>query len=118
MVIGWGTAVGCVAAGATTLAMGMILFSFVDGSFGVIDLILSLPFMLVPPLLAIDPASASSKCARLEDQINFICIRDTSFAPAMVFLKSLKALNKDQGLVRLLNLNSLMNLTRIDILEF
>ena len=52
----------------------------------------------LPFFLAIDPAGVSSKCARLEDEINDICGEDTSFIPADIFVKFLKRQNKDQGL--------------------
>ena len=95
---GWGAAVGCVAGGAALVAISIILFT--DNAPMLMRFSFCLPFALVPPLLAIDPAAASSKCAKLEDQINSISGCDASFTRGMVFLKYLKSLNKDQGLVR------------------
>ena len=56
------------------------------------------PVYWLPFSLSWDPADASSKCARLEGDINALCGRDSSFAPGMRFLRHVKALNNDQGL--------------------
>jgi hypothetical protein len=96
--------VGLVATGLACLAVGAILFLGTSGftSFtGVVGLSwfgLMVGFAAMPFVLAVDPAAASSKCAKLEDSINLLSARDTSFAPGMRFLKNVQALNKQQGL--------------------
>ena len=52
----------------------------------------------LPFFLALDPASVSSKCARLEDDINAISTEDPGFTRAAVFVKSVQSTNKQQGL--------------------
>ena len=58
----------------------------------------ALVLLAMPFVFAIDAASASSKCAKLEDEINAIRGEDPGFMRAMSFFKYVKALNKDQGL--------------------
>ena len=96
---GWGTAVGCVSTGITLVTTSAVLAFSSDG-FSRSDFCKTFPLMLLPPLVVVDSAITSSRCAQLEDQINDICGYDTSFAPSLLFLKYLKALNRDQGLVR------------------
>ena len=101
---GWGRSVGVVMIGLVCVALGFFLAArgaFTDSTplwaqavcAGIIGGFVALPF-----LLAIDPASASSNCARLEDSINHISGEDSSFMPAENFIKYIKRLNKDQGL--------------------
>ena len=52
----------------------------------------------VPVLVALDPATVSNQCARLEDDINAICGQDLTFARGFNFLRHLQSLNKQQGL--------------------
>jgi hypothetical protein len=101
---GWGRSVGVIMIGLVCFALGLFLAlkaNFAIGTAlwlqavcaGLIGGLVSLPF-----LLAIDPASASSNCARLEDSINHIGGEDSSFMPAENFIKYIKRVNKDQGL--------------------
>jgi hypothetical protein len=101
---GWGRSVGVVMIGLVCVALGFFLtvrFFFTDTTplwaQAVIAVIIG-GWIALPFLLAIDPASASSNCARLEDSINHISGEDSSFMPADIFMKYIKRLNKDQGL--------------------
>ena len=101
---GWGRSLGLIMVGLVMIALSIFLFLrdfftadvslWVQALFGGIIA----AFGLLPFLLAVDPASASSKCARLEDSINHISGEDTAFMPAENFIKYIKRLNKDQGL--------------------
>ena len=53
---------------------------------------------MVPALIALDPAEVSSKCARLEDDINAICGQDPDFTRGINFLKHVQSMNRQQGL--------------------
>lgn len=63
---GWGTAVGCVSAGATAVALSVVIFMSVAGGdgFQAAGYLICLPFMLVPPLLAMQPPPASVQGSR------------------------------------------------------
>ena len=102
---GWGLSVGLVAAGLISFAMSLAVFldgvgALSSGSIGaqvaVAGMIAGLA--VLPFLVALDPANASSGCARLEDDINHLCVEDPSFVRADNFVKSLKRLNRGQGL--------------------
>ena len=115
---GFGTSVGLVMAGLTMVGMGLGLhvYDLYEGyaHWAATDLLDKVPFCfelwsvlvaaqclagaVVPFLLAADPAAASSKCARLMDDINHLCIEDPAFMPAQSFIQSVKRLNRDQGL--------------------
>eukprot|EP01046_Picozoa_sp_COSAG06_P059569 COSAG06_NODE_12364_length_1390_cov_4.321456_1_plen_385_part_01 len=90
---GWGRSLGVIMIGLVCVALGVVLANrsrFTDATplwllvlcAGIIGGFVALPF-----LLAIDPASASSNCARLEDSINHISGEDSSFMPAENFIK-------------------------------
>jgi hypothetical protein len=102
---GWGLSVGL--AGGSLV--GMVLSSLAAGlqetvggsGQSTFDLSLFLGLLVAAPmpfLIVLEPATASSKCAKLEDEINAICNEDPGFLRADGFIKSLKRLNKDQGL--------------------
>ena len=113
---GWGNSVGFVGVGLVWVAVAQIaLYLYpqvaLDGGawsylaalpalelFDRLTLIFQIFAIAMPALLAVDPASASSQCSRLEDEINHISGRDSSFLQATNFVKYLKRLNKDQGL--------------------
>ena len=104
---GWGPSVGLVGGAWVLATLSFITLDVSEGMFSkaaagdvsaAVLLALTVGIATVPFFLAMDPAAVSSKCARLEDDINALCGEDTSFAPSMHFLKHLKALNKDQGL--------------------
>ena len=104
---GWGQSVGLVSVGWVS---GGLSFYVETDSFGFLDpsttpgwllamccgMILGL--IAVPALLVITPATASSSCARLEDRITRLCTEDPNHPNRGLFIKSLKADNKDQGL--------------------
>eukprot|EP01046_Picozoa_sp_COSAG06_P014035 COSAG06_NODE_859_length_11882_cov_31.614701_7_plen_158_part_00 len=104
---GWGQSVGLVSVGWVS---GGLSFYVEADSVGFLDpsttpgwllamccgMILGL--IAVPALLVITPATASSSCARLEDRITRLCIEDPNHPNRGLFIKSLKADNKDQGL--------------------
>lgn len=102
---GWGPSVGLVATGLACLAVGAIgylldyVLKYLKQNWQLATALgLLIGFAAMPFALVLGPAAASSKCAKLEDSINLLSVRDTNFAPATNFLKNLKALNKDQGL--------------------
>ena len=97
---GWGKSVGLVSVG--WVCGGLAWYVFWD-SFGVLGAgnplwLFVLGPIALPVALAIDPATASSSCARLEDRITRLGIEDPGHARRHAFLKFLKADNKDQGL--------------------
>ena len=101
---GWGLSVGLVGAGVATICLATICLAVSVGALPPKDpagaLLVSLVGFLaaMPFLLAMDPAGVSSKCARLEDDINAICGEDPRFIQASMFLKHVQSLNRQQGL--------------------
>jgi hypothetical protein len=100
---GWGLSIGLVGAGLVVMTLSFLVFCAANGVFRmpVVNVVMCaiLAFCAAAPfLLAIDPASVSTKCAKLEDEINAICGQDSSFVPAENFIKFVKRQNKDQGL--------------------
>eukprot|EP01051_Picozoa_sp_SAG22_P001361 SAG22_NODE_53_length_24242_cov_158.884231_1_plen_114_part_10 len=100
---GWGRSVGLVMVGLVMFALAMFLklrgFFTATASLWVQALFAGIigGSALLPFLLAIDPASVSSNCARLEGSVNHISGEVTTFMPADLFIKYIKRLNKDQG---------------------
>eukprot|EP01046_Picozoa_sp_COSAG06_P029243 COSAG06_NODE_2697_length_6436_cov_8.420546_3_plen_654_part_00 len=110
---GWGLSVGLVSVGLVLLALSFLFRDMSAGLFlattavnpndpimGALVVVFGLTagLVAVPFFLAMDPAAVSSKCARLEDDINTISNEDPGFTRAMVFVKSVQSLNKQQGL--------------------
>ena len=95
---GWGKGVGLVSVGWVCGGLGWFLllheiYHYVWAAWAVVCC-----FVALPAALVIDPASASSGCARLEDRITDLCIEDPGHPRRLGFVKSLKGANKDQGL--------------------
>ena len=114
---GWGWSVGLIAASLAIGALTWFMFFKKAGAFSVFEMEITSDLVGVvvvalwafvvallgglfamPVILAMDPATASSRCARLEDDINALCQEDPGFTRGINFLKTIKALNKDQGL--------------------
>ena len=100
---GWGPSMALVGAGLVLIALSLFAAPARGGAFNVpfiaaLVIVVFGPMYWLPFALAMEPAAASSKCARLEDDINALCGRDSCYVPGMMFLKHIKALNKDQGL--------------------
>ena len=103
---GWGRSVGLLSVG--WVCGGLSWFVWFDRAgafllsspvwFRALGWCLVLGCTLVPVMFSIDPATASSSCARLEDHISTLCVEDPGQPRRMNFLKSLKCQNKDQGL--------------------
>ena len=104
---GWGQSVGIVSVGWVSGGLSwyveLDMFAWLDpltqpGWVLAICWGMILGTIAVPALLVITPATASSSCARLEDRITRLCIEDPNHPNRGLFIKSLKADNKDQGL--------------------
>ena len=61
-------------------------------------MLIAVGFGALPFVLVADPATASSKCAKLEDDINALRGEDLDFTRAHWLLKYVQSLNKQQGL--------------------
>ncbi len=112
---GWGRSVGVVGSGLVMVAVGQaggFLYPWLSSTgvwvaltsfhsqayFDQLTLLFDLFTVMLPFLLAVDPASVSNQCSRLQEELNHIAGRDSSFVPATNFVSYLKHLNKDQGL--------------------
>jgi hypothetical protein len=106
---GWGTSVLLVVAGLVFYALGQWIFYVkVVGLFTMVgtgpllaaQLLIALllaVFLLMVFLLPWEAVAASSNCAKLEDDINDLCLADPAFVRAAHVLMRVQSMNKQQG---------------------
>ena len=101
---GWGLSVGLVGTSWALYALvsyvSLANDGWLDGRWAPLMYGFQAMMLGTPALLALDPATCSSECGRLEDDLNSISASDIMMLPRVFpVLTTLKRLNKDQGLV-------------------